>query len=85
VVTKHELARALSRTFAIRAQNRSFAVTLPPAIAQPFIDKFGPNVMYEIVEEGVLMKPAPRESGEDLPSWMGSNGAEPKKSKRRTR
>lgn len=86
MVTKHELARALSRRYAIRGQNRSFAVTLPPAIAEPFIAKFGPDVIYEIVEEGVLMKPAPEETDADLPSWMSSNGAEPKKkSQRRTK
>jgi hypothetical protein len=75
------LSAALSRVYQIRRQNRSYAVTMPPVLAEPFIKRFGTNVMYELVEEGVLMKPVPIEQGEGLPAWM-QNGTEPETKKR---
>ena len=83
-VTPHELARALARTYTIRGQNRSFSLTLPPALASPFIDRFGNQVRYEVVEEGILIRPVEKGEEAPLPAWMGNNGAEPQtKNKKR--
>lgn len=77
------LASALGRVYQIRAQNRSFSVTMPGALAKPFIEKFGPNIIYEVREDGILLKPVPTEAPADLPAWLSSNGPKPKQPRKR--
>lgn len=70
------LAYALQKVYLLRigAAGRGGAqpqvtVTIPGAIAYPFMEVHGTEVMFELREEGILIKPTPVLKDE-LPSWF---------------
>jgi len=64
-----DIRLALSRVYPIRQQSRSFLITLPAPVARAFVERFGPNVIFEVTDDGILLKPANRDGANDLPDW----------------
>lgn len=72
---------SLKRTYFVRIANAGrggtqpqYTVTIPVALAKPFVERHGREILFEPREDGILIKPVPPVVIPDLPSWLRGDG-----------